>query len=147
MTQVRRLGSRHERERQREATFDEIVAARATCWPSGAELSLRAVAGRMGMTAPALYRYVANYQELVDLVAFEIDKAATDGSVQAADALPEDDPRGRLMAWRRRRSGAGRSTSPREFSPGLRQPDRRPALRAPRAADRWPRPASTSTTC
>ena len=30
------------------------------------------------MTAPALYRYVASYQELVDLVAFEIDKAATE---------------------------------------------------------------------
>ena len=57
------------RERQREATYDEIVRVSADLLDEGAELSLRAVATRMGMTAPALYRYVANYQELIDLVA------------------------------------------------------------------------------
>lgn len=87
------------RERQREATFAEIVeAARALLAEDGAELSLRAVAARMGMTAPALYRYVANYQELVDLVAFEIDRAATAGFAAAAEAFPEDDPAARLCA-------------------------------------------------
>lgn len=85
------------RERQREATYDEIVAASRALLAEGAELSLRAVAGRMGVTAPALYRYVANYQELVDLVAFEIDKAATETFRAAADELPEDDPAGRLL--------------------------------------------------
>jgi AcrR family transcriptional regulator len=87
------------RERQREATFEEIVAvSRELLAQDGAELSLRAVAGRMGMTAPALYRYVANYQDLVDLVAFEIDKAATVGLIDAASRLAEDDPGGRLVA-------------------------------------------------
>ena len=86
------------RERQREATYDEIVRASRELLAEGAELSLRAVAGRMGMTAPALYRYVASYQELVDLVAFEIDKAATETFAAAADALPEDDYAGRLVA-------------------------------------------------
>ena len=76
------------RERQREATYDEIVAVSRQFLAEGAELSLRAVAGRMGVTPPALYRYVANYQELVDLVAFEIDKAATDRFRAAADKLP-----------------------------------------------------------
>ena len=52
----------------------------------------------MGMTAPALYRYVASHQELVELVAFEIDKAATETFAAAADALPEDDYAGRLVA-------------------------------------------------
>ena len=52
----------------------------------------------MGLTAPALYRYVTSYQELVDLVAFEVDKAATATFAAAADALP----RGRL-----RRPAAG----------------------------------------
>jgi AcrR family transcriptional regulator len=85
------------RERQREATYDEIVAAARALLAEGAEVSLRAVAGRMGVTAPALYRYVANYQELVDLVAFEIDKAATERFRAAADELPEDDYAGRLM--------------------------------------------------
>src|SRR4051794_11922420 len=85
------------RERQREATYDEITRASRELLAEGAELSLRAVAGRMGVTPPALYRYVANYQELVDLVAFEIDKAATERFRAAADELPEDDYAGRLL--------------------------------------------------
>ena len=85
------------RERQREATYDEIVGASRALLAEGAELSLRAVAARMGVTAPALYRYVSSYQELVDLVAFEIDKAATDTFRAAADTLPEDDHAGRLV--------------------------------------------------
>ena len=86
------------RERQREATYGEIVRASRELLAEGAELSLRAVAGRMGLTAPALYRYVKSYQELVDLVAFEIDKAATERFEAAAAALPEDDLAGRLVA-------------------------------------------------
>ena len=86
------------RERQREATYDEIVSASRALLAEGAELSLRAVAGRMGMTPPALYRYVASYQDLVDLVAFEIDKAATQRFAAAAAQFPEDDYAGRLVA-------------------------------------------------
>ena len=86
------------RERQREATYDEITRASRELLAEGAELSLRAVAGRMGMTPPALYRYVGSYQELVDLVAFEIDKAATETFAAAAEQLPEDDYAGRLVA-------------------------------------------------
>ncbi len=86
------------RERQREATYDEIVRTSRELLAEGTELSLRAVAGRMGLTPPALYRYVASYQELVDLVAFEIDKAATERFAAAADALPADDHAGRLVA-------------------------------------------------
>ena len=86
------------RERQREATYDEIVRVATALLTEGDELSLRAVASRMGMTAPALYRYVANYQELVDLVAFELDKAATQGFVEAAARYPEDDPAAQLCA-------------------------------------------------
>lgn len=85
------------RERQRQATYDEIVRVSRALLAEGAELSLRAVAGRMGMTAPALYRYVASYQELVDLVAFEVDKAATATFAAAADELPADDHAGRLV--------------------------------------------------
>lgn len=86
------------RERQREATFAEIVEVSRALLRDGAELSLRAVAGAMGMTAPALYRYVGNYQELVDLVAFEVDKAATERFAAAADAMPTEDHLGRLLA-------------------------------------------------
>ena len=76
------------------------------------------------MTAPALYRYVASYQDLVDLVAFEIDKAATERFAAAADALPEDDYAGRLVA----------STT--EF--------RMWALATP-ASSRWPSPTRSRT--
>ncbi len=86
------------RERQREATYDEIIRASRELLAEGAEISLRAVANRMGMTAPALYRYVGSYQELVDIVAFEIDRAATETFAAAAEALPEDDYAGRLVA-------------------------------------------------
>ena len=85
------------RERQREATYTEIVDSARALLREGQELSLRAVATRMGVTAPALYRYVASYQELVDLVAFEIDKAATDEFRAAAETQPEDDPMAQLI--------------------------------------------------
>jgi AcrR family transcriptional regulator len=103
------------RERQREATYDEIVRVSSELLAEDAELSLRAVASRMGMTAPALYRYVAHYQELVDLVAFELDKAATQDFMTAAAKYREDDPAARLCAacveFRR-----WALTKPREFS-------------------------------
>ncbi len=86
------------RERQREATYDEIVRVATELLTEGDELSLRAIASRMGVTAPALYRYVANYQELVDLVAFELDKAATQGFMEAAAKYPENDPAAKLCA-------------------------------------------------
>ena len=103
------------RQRQREATYAEIVQVSRDLLADGAELSLRAVAARMGVTAPALYRYVASYQELVDLVAFEIDKAATSLFREAAARQPDSDPAGQLLcasvAFRRWALG-----SPREFS-------------------------------
>lgn len=86
------------RELQREATFAEIVKVSRALLADGEEVSLRAVATRMGITAPALYRYVASYQELVDLVAFEIDKAATDQFRAAAARQPQDDPAAQILA-------------------------------------------------
>jgi len=85
------------RERQREATFTTIVETSRELLREGAELSLRAVAARMGMTAPALYRYVASYQELVDLVAFEIDRSATEEFRAAAETQPADDVAAQLV--------------------------------------------------
>jgi AcrR family transcriptional regulator len=103
------------REAQREATYTEIVDTSRALLAEGEELSLRALAGRMGVTAPALYRYVASYQELVDLVASEVDKAATEGFAEAAAAAPADDPAARLLigvvAFRR-----WALANPREFS-------------------------------
>ncbi|WP_109506866.1 TetR/AcrR family transcriptional regulator [Nocardioides speluncae] len=83
--------------RHREATYAEIVRVSRELLASGSELSLRAVAAGMGVTAPALYRYVSNYQELVDLVAFEIDKAVTDTYREATERFPDDDPAAKLV--------------------------------------------------
>ncbi len=114
-TSTTTTGTPTRRERQREATYEEIVRAARELLAEGAELSLRAVAAKMGMTAPALYRYVASYQELVDLVAFEVDKAASAEFAKAADRMPVDDPGARLLAaavaFRRWALG-----SPREFT-------------------------------
>lgn len=94
MTDLRVPSTR--RERQREATYDEIVDVAAQLLDEGADLSLRAVATRMGMTAPALYRYVASYQQLVDLVAFDLDRQATAEWAKEAERFPATDPAARL---------------------------------------------------
>ncbi len=96
MTQTSERGLTR-RERQREATYTEIVSTSRALLRAGSDLSLRAVASGMGMTAPALYRYVASYQELVDLVAFEIDMAATEEFRAAAATQPDDDPMAQLI--------------------------------------------------
>ena len=55
------------RDRLRAATIDEIIStARRLLVKDGPEaVSLRAIAREMGMTAPGLYRYFGNYEELV----------------------------------------------------------------------------------
>lgn len=87
------------RERQRQATLDEIVEVSRAILRDGGELSLRAVAQRMGMTAPALYRYVDSYQDLLLLVAVGIDTAMTEEVlVPARDRHPADDPAVRIAS-------------------------------------------------
>ena len=100
----------------------------ASCWPGRGELSLRAVAARMGMTAPALYRYVASYQDLVRIVAFEIDKARRRDRRGRATSCPRTTrrPAGRLDD-RVPDVGAGATAG---VHPGLRQPRRRAASRS-----------------
>lgn len=103
------------REQQRAATHAEVLRVGVALVRDGEDLSLRAVAARMGVTAPALYRYVASAQDLVDLVAVELDRQATATFREAVAAYPTDDPGARLaaavVAFRRWALG-----SPREFS-------------------------------
>lgn len=91
-------GGASRREQQREATYADIVKVSIGLLEEGKELSLRSVATGVGVTPPALYRYVGSYQELVDLVAFEIDKEATGLFRAAADEQADDDPAARLVA-------------------------------------------------
>jgi AcrR family transcriptional regulator len=85
------------RQRQRQATLAEIVSVARALLTDPAGLSLRAVAQRMGMTAPALYRYVASYQELVELVAHAIDEETAELLRAARDSQPADDPAARII--------------------------------------------------
>ena len=50
------------------------------------------------MTAPALYRYVDSHEDLVRIVAMDIDASAAAEIARARDAQPEDDPAARMVA-------------------------------------------------
>jgi AcrR family transcriptional regulator len=85
------------RERQRQATVEEIVAAGRDLLSEPGGLSLRAVAQRLGMTAPAMYRYVSDYQGLVRLLARDIDAETAERLRAARDSQPQDDPAAQII--------------------------------------------------
>lgn len=81
------------RDRQRQSTRDEIVAVSRELLVEPSGISLRSIAQRMGITAPALYRYVASHQDLMNLLAIEIDRAATHDYLEpAVSSQAADDP-------------------------------------------------------
>jgi AcrR family transcriptional regulator len=85
------------RERQRQATLDEIVRASRSLLREPGGLTLRAVAQQVGMTAPALYRYVDDYKALVRLLARDIDRETAALIRAARDSQPEDDAVARII--------------------------------------------------
>jgi AcrR family transcriptional regulator len=86
------------RERQRAATYDEIVTVARQLLSSPEALSLRAVAAEMGLTAPALYRYVDSYHELLILVARAIFADVIADMTRARDRHGDDDPAAQIVA-------------------------------------------------
>lgn len=86
------------RERQRQATFDEIVEVARRLLRAGEDVSIRAVAGEMGLTAPALYRYVDSHAELMALVARAIFVDVVAAMTVARDRHAEDDPAAQIVA-------------------------------------------------
>ena len=88
------------RERLRDATMAEIKGtARRHLVARGPEaLSLRAVARDMGLTAPALYRYVDSREDLLTEVITELYDELTSSLEAARDELPADAIGPRLMA-------------------------------------------------
>ncbi len=86
------------RERQRQATYDEIVEVSRRLMDKGDGLSLRAVAAEMGMTAPALYRYVDSYQELVLLIGRSIYADVLTTMTRWRDRFTDDDPGAQIIA-------------------------------------------------
>ncbi len=87
MTTVNRRESLHRR------TTDEILAAARAVVSGGEELTLRAVARDVGLTAPALYRYVAGLDDLVDQLGEHLyaDLVATLVAARDAAAAPAPD--------------------------------------------------------
>jgi AcrR family transcriptional regulator len=86
------------RERQRQATLTEIISAARGLVGQPGGLTLRAVANVLGMTAPALYRYVDDYQDLVRLIARDIDAETAQLIRDALDTQPENDPAAQILA-------------------------------------------------
>ena len=86
------------RERQRQATFDEIVEVARRLLREGQDVSIRAVASEMGLTAPALYRYVDSHAELLTLVARAIFVDVVSAMTVARDRHSDDDPAAQIIA-------------------------------------------------
>ena len=85
------------RERQRQATMDEIVRTARGQLSEPGGLSLRAIAAEMGMTAPALYRYVSSLDGLTLAVAASIYDEIVQAISEAADRHDES-PEARIVA-------------------------------------------------
>jgi len=86
------------REQNRVETMRRIVEASRRLVTGTGEMTLRAVANEVGMTAPALYRYVDSHAALIQIVAMDIDASAAAEIAEARDAQPEDDPAARMVA-------------------------------------------------
>lgn len=86
------------RQQNRAETMRRIVEASRRLVTGTGEMTLRSVANEIGMTAPALYRYVDSHETLVRIVAMDIDASAADEIAKARDAQPEDDPAARMVA-------------------------------------------------
>lgn len=88
------------RERLREATLQEIAAAARTqlrsAGPQG--LTLSAVARDVGMSAPALYRYVDGVDGLLTLLITQGYESLAREAHTALSSVPADDPGGRFVA-------------------------------------------------
>jgi AcrR family transcriptional regulator len=86
------------RQQNRIDTETRIVAAARSLLVNQGEVTLRAVAREVGLTAPALYRYASSHEELVRMVAIAIDAEIGERITVAADRQPADDPAARLIA-------------------------------------------------
>ncbi len=91
-------GSDH-RQRVRAATLSEIKeTARALLVRDGSNaVTLRAIGREIGMTAPALYRYYPNLEQLLTAVSTDLYDELTAYLTAARDRCPPDDPTTRML--------------------------------------------------
>jgi AcrR family transcriptional regulator len=130
------------RERARAATIAEIkeTALRLMHEQGTTDVRFSDIAREMGMTAPALYRYFADGDDLLTALIVDAYDDLADAVSEARDRVPEDDPSGRLLAvsqayrtWARR--------EPQRFAlilgmpvPGYAAPEEGPTTEAARRA-------------
>lgn len=88
------------RERLHDATREEIktLARRHMADQGTAAISLRGIAREMGITAPALYRYYADRDELITALIVDAYNATADTLEAVRDALPPEATVERLLA-------------------------------------------------
>jgi len=86
------------RERARARTRAEILVAARDLVRQGEQINMRAVARAVGMTAPALYRYVDGHDDLLDLLGGSLYEELIDELVLARDCLDPDELIPRLIA-------------------------------------------------
>ena len=94
------MAKQNKRQEQRDATIEAIkAAARAQMASEGtASLSLRAVARALDVTAPALYRYFADRDDLITDLIVDAFNALADALVAADAEQARDDYGARLIA-------------------------------------------------
>lgn len=88
------------RDRRREQTIVEIkeLARNQLAEHGRGGITLRGIARQLGMTAPGLYRYYASLDELITALIVDYYGEVVAAVEQARDALPAEDPGGRLIA-------------------------------------------------
>ncbi|MBA3800715.1 MAG: WHG domain-containing protein, partial [Geodermatophilaceae bacterium] len=86
------------RERARAQTRYEILAAARDLVRQGEEINMRAVGRAVGMTAPALYRYVDGHDDLLDLLGGSLYEELIDELTRARDLVDSADLIARLIA-------------------------------------------------
>jgi AcrR family transcriptional regulator len=93
------MAKQNKRQEQRDATIEAIkAAARQQMASEGtASLSLRAIARLLDVTAPALYRYFADRDDLITDLIVDAFNAIADAMVEAEAEVARDDYAGRLL--------------------------------------------------
>ena len=91
------------RDRLRAETSAQIKAIALKLMADGGPdaISLRAIAREMGMTAGAIYSYFPTRDDLVTTLVGDLYTSVVEAAENARDAVPEDNPGGRIMAWAR----------------------------------------------
>lgn len=104
------------RERVRAATVHEIkqVTRRLLVERGPQQVSLRAIAREMGMTAPGLYRYFPSYDDLLAELVADMYGELADLLIEEREAVPDADP-GRRLVVTARAFRTWAVTHPREF--------------------------------